>query len=105
MQHLDYAELQAWRAADRPFYLIDVREPYEHAAYHIGGELIPLAQLLRREQFPTDHPVVVYCKKGIRSQLAIQRLARRFPATDFYNLRGGILDLRARLVDGNFSTE
>lgn len=105
MQHLSYTELEQWRTEERPFHLIDVREPEEHAAYHIGGELIPLAQLLRRPELPTDHPVVLYCKRGIRSQLAIQRLARRFPDTDFYNLRGGIFDLRTRLVDGNLSSK
>jgi adenylyltransferase/sulfurtransferase len=105
VQHLSYAELEQWRTDERPFVLIDVREPAEHAAYHIGGELIPLAQVVRQREFPTDRPVVFYCRKGIRSQIAIQRLAHRFPEADFYNLRGGISDLRHRLVDGNLSPE
>lgn len=93
MQHLNYTELEHWRAEGRPFLLIDVREPHEHEAFNIGGELVPLAQCLRRETFPTDRPVVIYCKRGIRSQLAIQRIAHRFPDTTFFNLRAGVLAL------------
>ncbi len=94
MKHLTYPELQKLQNADRPLQLIDVREPDEHAAYNIGGELIPLAFLLRNpEKIAHDRPVVLYCKRGIRSQLAIQRLAGRLPEADFYNLRDGIYAL------------
>jgi len=74
-----------------PIFLLDVREPDEHADYNIGGTLIPLTDiLLQYQQIPTDQTVIVYCKKGIRSQIAIQRLEEKFGFTNLVNLRGGI---------------
>lgn len=70
--------------------LIDVREPEEHEVFNIGGELIPLGEITRRVQLIcTDKPVVIYCRKGIRSQVAIQRLQDKFPFTNLINLIGG----------------
>ena len=72
------------------FQLIDVREPYEHQAFNIGGQLIPLNEIaLQFEKIATDKPVIIYCRKGIRSQVAIQRLQQKFPFTNLINLIGG----------------
>jgi rhodanese-related sulfurtransferase len=72
------------------FQLIDVREPYEHEAFSIGGQLIPLNEIAQQfEKIKTDKPVIVYCRKGIRSQIAIQRLQQKSPFTNLYNLIGG----------------
>ncbi len=91
MKNITYTELQAWIAEGKKHQLIDVREADEHAAYNIGGVLIPLSKISRWLPEDTSLPVVLYCKRGIRSQIAIQRLASRFPDTDFYNLENGIL--------------
>lgn len=94
IKQLNYQELQQWQAEKRDFQLIDVREVEEHDAYNIGGELLPMSVLFRyTDRLDTSKPIVLYCKRGIRSQLAIQRLAPRFPEADFYNLQGGILNL------------
>jgi len=94
MKHISYQELKDWQASNKDFQLIDVREPNESAAYSIGGELIPLNFLLRNPiKVDVSKPVVVYCKRGIRSQLAIQRLSSRLPDADFYNLANGIYAL------------
>lgn len=91
MNHISYEELQQWRAQGRPFTLLDVREPHEHEAYNIGGELCPLGQLMTQvEQLSQGEPIVFYCRKGLRSQIAIQRLLRKRPDLDCYNLQGGI---------------
>jgi len=72
------------------FQLIDVREPYEHEEFNIGGRLIPLNQIVQQiDKIETDKPVIIYCRKGIRSQVAIQRLQQKFPFTNLYNLIGG----------------
>jgi rhodanese-related sulfurtransferase len=72
------------------FQLIDVREPEEHEEFNIGGELIPLGQISQLVQkIATDKPVIIYCRKGIRSQIAIQRLQDKFPFTNLINLIGG----------------
>jgi len=70
--------------------LIDVREHEEYAEFNIGGELIPLGDITRQAgRISTDKPVVFYCRKGIRSAIAIQRLQERFPYTNLINLIGG----------------
>jgi rhodanese-related sulfurtransferase len=72
-------------------YLLDVREVSEHEVFNIGGELIPLNEVMSNAaKIPKDTPVIVYCKKGIRSQLAIQRLEDKFGFTNLINLKGGI---------------
>ena len=71
--------------------LIDVREPAEHTTFNIGGLLVPLGELLeQKDSIRRDIPVVVYCKMGIRSQIAIQRLEEKFGFTNLINLQGGI---------------
>jgi len=91
MKHISLASLAIWWEDGRNFQLIDVRSEEEHEAHNIGGLLIPLEELLRRsKEIELHKPVVFYCRKGIRSQIAIQRLLENFPEADFYNLEGGI---------------
>lgn len=95
MKEIDLNTLKVWEEDNRSFQLIDVREPEEHQAFNIGGKLLPLGEIVKRiEDIPGDVPVVFYCKRGIRSQIAIQRLSRFRENADFYNLRGGILHLK-----------
>ncbi len=80
-------------------FLLDVREPHEHTAFNIGGELIPLDDVMRSAaNIPKDKPVIVYCKKGIRSQLAIQRLQDKFGFTNLINLTGGMEAWKREIV-------
>ncbi len=70
--------------------LVDVREQDEHADFNIGGELIPLNEIVQQaDKISTGKPVILYCRKGIRSQIAIQRLQEKFPFTNLFNLIGG----------------
>ena len=72
------------------FQLIDVREPYEHEEFNIGGQLISLNEITQHiDSIPTNKPVIIYCRKGIRSQIAIQRLQEKFPFINLINLIGG----------------
>lgn len=90
MTHISPEDLKALLEREEVF-LLDVREPDEHASYNIGGTLIPLSDLLPHyQQIPTHQTVIVYCKKGIRSQIAIQRLEEKFGFTNLVNLRGGM---------------
>ena len=74
-----------------PPYLIDVREPWEVENYNIGGVCIPLSQIMQRvSEIPADIPVVVYCEKGIRSTIAIQKLSDKFGFTNLINLKDGM---------------
>jgi rhodanese-related sulfurtransferase len=94
MKHLTLTELQEWQALGRDFELIDVREWSEHEAFNIGGACVPLSEAVRAKgRFLTQKPIVFYCKRGVRSQIAIQRLKTQFPDAVFYNLQGGIFEL------------
>ena len=71
--------------------LIDVREPHEHEQFNIGGRLIPLDEIMKQaDSIPRNKEVILYCKMGIRSQIAIQRLQERFGFTNLVNLQGGL---------------
>jgi len=54
--------------------LIDVREPYEHAEFNIGGILYPLgdirAMMVEELEDLKDKEVVLYCRTGNRSAQA-----------------------------------
>jgi len=90
MKSITSTELQQLMASQKDFQLIDVREPDEHAAFNIGGQLIPLGEISRQvELIDPNKPVVIYCRKGIRSQFAIQKLEDKFPFQNLYNLIGG----------------
>lgn len=90
MKQITYSDLQELK----DYQLIDVREIEEHEAFNIGGELMPLSEIMRSvNKISIDKPVVIYCKKGIRSQIAIQRLSMRCPDAEFYNLTNGIFAL------------
>lgn len=96
MKHISLQQLNEWEREGREFVLIDVREPEEHHRFNIGGQLCPLSRLQELDELPADRPVVVYCKRGIRSQLAIQRWQLRFPQAEFRNLQGGVLPLMVK---------
>ena len=92
MKQLSMTELINWKSENKDFQLVDVREVEENEAYNIGGNLIPLGEIVRnKEKISQDKPVVFYCKRGIRSQIAIQKLERKFGWNNLYNLTGGIL--------------
>lgn len=91
MQHISVTDLQEKLQKETSVFLIDVREDFEHELENIGGKLFPLGEILNYvEEIPTNEPVYVYCRKGIRSQIAIQRLEAKFGLTNLVNVTGGI---------------
>jgi rhodanese-related sulfurtransferase len=90
MQSITVQQLKEKMDAHEDFQLIDVREPEEHAAFNIGGELMPLSSITQNQlQVSRSKPVIIYCRRGIRSQIAIQRLQDKYPFTNLFNLIGG----------------
>ena len=91
MNHISPTELNEKLNSQQPLQLIDVREPVEHEAYNIGGTLIPFSEILEHHStIKRGIPVILYCKIGIRSQIAIQRLNEKFGFTNLINLQGGM---------------
>ena len=81
---------QQLNASSPTLQLIDVRTPQEHAAYNIGGMLIPLDTLAHRlNEIDKTRPIVVYCQAGIRSAKAADILhAHGYESV--YSLAGGM---------------
>lgn len=91
MLSISVKELQQKIQDKKDFILVDVRELWEHADFNIGGILIPLDQLFDNiALIDKEKPVILYCRKGIRSQVAIQRLQQRFNYANLINLTGGM---------------
>ena len=83
MKQLTSSELREWMDTGRDFLLVDVREDWEREAFNIGGVHISMGLLMSHlSDIPKDKDVVLYCEKGIRSVLAIQRLE----SSGFHNL-------------------
>ena len=92
-------ELQALRHSKADFFLLDVRDPWEHEADNLGGHLIPLNELPQRlsELDPKQH-IIVHCQMGGRSSKAVAfLLANGF--THVHNLRGGIKEWLREIGD------
>ena len=86
------------------FQLIDVREPHEAEIAEIGGELIPMGQIINEsEKISKDKPVVIHCRSGARSATVILALEKQYGFTNLYNLKGGIIAW-AKEIDPSVAT-
>jgi rhodanese-related sulfurtransferase len=70
--------------------LIDIREPYERDAGHVpGSRHIELAKLSQEAgSIDRDKPVVLYCRMGGRSSMAMQ--AFQASGYDAHHMDGGL---------------
>jgi adenylyltransferase/sulfurtransferase len=92
MKEITPTELKNWIDTKKDFQLIDVREPYESDIASIGGENIPMANIMaEKERVRNNVPVVFYCRSGARSATVIKHLESCGSFTNLYNLKGGIL--------------
>jgi adenylyltransferase/sulfurtransferase len=84
-------ELKSRMDAGAGPFILDVREPHEFQICHLEGHLIPLAEIpARMGELDAGRDIVVYCRSGMRSALAVDLLKQAgFP--NVWNLRGGIL--------------
>lgn len=81
---------------------IDVREADEFARGHVNGALnIPLSELMNnrtlKQDIPKDSEIIVYCRSGSRSTLAMQLLNKM----GYTNVKNGINQV---LVEANYNT-
>jgi sulfur-carrier protein adenylyltransferase/sulfurtransferase len=84
-------ELKQWMDTGKDFVLIDVREPNEYTTANIGGKLIPLNTIPEHlSEFDPEADIVVQCKVGGRSGMAVEFM-RRNGLPKARNLRGGII--------------
>ncbi len=69
---------EARQRMEEGVFLLDVREPYEWEAGHIEGAVhIPMGSLdERRDELPTDRPIVAVCRTDGRSGRVTQALVQ-----------------------------
>lgn len=92
MKEVTVEELKQKIDAKEDFQLIDVREEFEYEMSNLNGEHIPLAGILiEADKLATDKPVIVHCRSGKRSAVAIMQLEQQLGLTNLYNLKGGII--------------
>jgi len=87
-------ELKEKLARGDDFVLIDVREPYEHEEFNVGGNLIPMGNFPMVIPSLASHKedeVVVYCRSGRRSA-SVQYQLQEAGFKNVRNLEGGMLD-------------
>lgn len=91
MNEISVQELKEKIDKGEDFQLIDVREDFEYETSNLGGELIPLGGILiETDKIAKDKDVVIMCRSGKRSAMAIMQLEQQ-GFTNLYNLYGGIL--------------
>ena len=91
MKEVTFSELKKMMDAEEDFQLIDVREEHEVDIASIGGELIPMGEVMENlNKISKDKKVVIYCRSGNRSGVITQALETK-GFTNIYNLKGGIL--------------
>jgi len=94
MQNILAEEVKERLDKGETIHLIDVREPYEHAEFNIGGTLCPLGKIQSMmvdeiEDFKNEE-VILYCRSGNRSGQACMILDM-LGFTNTKNLVGGMV--------------
>jgi len=93
MQTISVAQLKARLDAGEVVHLLDVREPYEHEGFNIGGVLLPLGNIQRMDTDAVEgwkgEEVICYCRSGNRSGQACLMLETA-GFTNVKNLAGGM---------------
>ncbi len=91
MKEITVTELNALKTKHADFQLIDVREDHEVEIATIGGENIPMGEIMDSlDKVSKTKQVIVHCKSGKRSAAVCQFLINE-GFENIYNLKGGIL--------------
>jgi adenylyltransferase/sulfurtransferase len=92
MKEISVDELKEMRDKGEIFQLIDVREPNEFEICSLGGDEIPMSQIMARyTEISKEKKVIIHCKSGKRSANVINALEQNLGYNNLYNLEGGIL--------------
>jgi rhodanese-related sulfurtransferase len=93
MQTISVEQLKARLDAGESLHLLDVREPFEHENFNIGGVLLPLGKVTQMDTDDIEDwkglEVICYCRSGNRSGQACMVLETA-GFTNVKNLSGGM---------------
>jgi UPF0176 protein len=106
--HLQPEELHQWISEGKEFYIIDMRNAYEHLVGYFKDSILPpmdnfrdLPKFLNSIQHLKNKTVLTVCTGGVRCEKASGYLiANGF--TDVYQLNGGIVSYMEKYPNENF---
>jgi UPF0176 protein len=108
-QHISAEELHAWIHSDEEFYIVDMRNDYEHLSGHFAGSILPpmknfrdLAALLPSLEHLKDKTVVTVCTGGVRCEKASGFLVKH-GFKEVYQLWGGIVTYMEKYPNQDFN--
>lgn len=91
MKEITVKELKELKDNNADFQLIDVREEHELEIAEIGGQNIPMGDVMDSlDEISKTKKVIIMCRSGSRSA-AICNALEDHGYTNVYNLKGGIL--------------
>lgn len=107
-KHLPPEELHAWIKEGREFYIIDMRNIYEHKAGKFKGSICPplenfrdLPRIIKTIAHLKNKTVLTVCTGGIRCEKASGYLITQ-GFTDVYQLNGGIVSYMEKYPNEDF---
>ncbi|MEO6303561.1 MAG: rhodanese-like domain-containing protein [Bacteroidia bacterium] len=90
MKEITVTELNNLKNNKADFQLIDVREEHEIDICEIGGEHIPMGDVMDNlNKISKDKQVIIHCRSGARSASICTALENN-GYNNVYNLKGGI---------------
>lgn len=106
--HLKPEELHDWIAQGKEFYIVDMRNAYEHAVGRFAGSICPpmenfrdLPKLLKTIDHLKNKTVLTVCTGGVRCEKASGYLITQ-GFNDVYQLDGGIVSYMEKYPNEDF---
>lgn len=106
--HLSPEELHQWIADKKEFYIVDMRNAYEHMVGKFAGSICPpmenfrdLPKLLKTIEHLKDKTVLTVCTGGVRCEKASGYLITQ-GFKDVYQLDGGIVSYMEKYPNEDF---
>ena len=107
-KYLTAEELHEWIYSDKEFYIIDMRNDYEHVSGHFAGSLLPkmrnfreLPSVLPELEHLRNKTVVTVCTGGVRCEKASGYLLKK-GFKDVYQLFDGIVTYMEKYPNEDF---
>jgi rhodanese-related sulfurtransferase len=92
MRSITATELNQAILRGEDYVIVDIREPYEHAACNINTLHIPMGEICdKRSELPANKSIVIMCRSGKRAEAVANILASDHGMDNIYLLQGGIM--------------
>lgn len=107
-KYLEPEELHQWFETGKEFYIVDMRNDYEHAVGHFAGSVLPamhhfreLPDILPQLEHLRNKTVLTVCTGGVRCEKASGYLLNNGFA-DVYQLKDGIVSYMEKYPNQDF---